>query len=72
MKNYTTINENGTLVFKIDEGEFKDVKYIYNSLSLNGELKYRIKSKKTVINEDNKLLFEQEIRNILKDKLSKI
>ena len=71
-KIYETFADRGKLVFRITEGQFKDVEYTYNSLKLNGELKYKVKSHKSIVNESNKVLFEQEIRNILRDKLSVI
>lgn len=69
---YETFVDHGKLVFRITGGQFKDVTYAYESLTLDGGLKYKLKSKKSTINESNKILFEQEIRNILRDKLSKI
>lgn len=71
-KNYTTTNKNGTLVFKIINGQFKDVEYVYESMMLNGEIKYKLKTKKALVNDKNKLLFESTIRDIIKDKLSNI
>ena len=71
-KNYTTTNKNGTLVFKITNGQFKDVEYVYESMMLKGEIKYKLKTKKALVNDKNKLLFESTIRDIIKDKLSNI
>ena len=69
---YETHPVNGKLVFKITEGPFSGVEYVYESLSLIGELKYKIRSKKNLVTDSNRLLFESEIRSIIKDKLSKI
>lgn len=69
---YETHVSGGNLVFKILDGQFKDVEYTYESLSLNGELKYKLRTKKKLIDDSNRLLFESEIRSIIKDKLSKI
>ena len=71
-KLYKTSVDHGKLVFKITQGSFAGVSYVYESLSLNGNLKYKLKANKNAINESNKILFEQEIRSILRDKLSKI
>lgn len=69
---YETTADHGKLVFKITGGQFDGVSYVYESLSLDGVLKYKLKAKKNQVNENNKFLFEQEIRNILKDKLNSI
>lgn len=69
---YETFVDHGKLMFRITEGQFAGVEYGYKSLSLNGALDYKIRGKKSTINESNKILFEQEIRGILRDKLSKI
>lgn len=71
-KIYETTNKNGTLVFKITDGQFKDVEYVYESLMLNGEIKYKLKAKKALVNDRNKLLFESTIKDIIKDKLNNI
>ena len=71
-KLYETSVDHGKLVFKITQGSFAGVSYVYESLSLNGNLKYKLKANKNAINESNKILFEQEIRSILRDKLSKL
>ena len=71
-KIYETHVDHGKLVFKITEGSFAGVSYTYDSMMLNGELKYKLKSNKSAINESNKILFEQEIRNILRDKLASL
>ena len=69
---YETTADHGKLVFKITGGQFDGVSYVYESLSLDGVLKYKLKTKKNQVNESNKLLFEQEIRNILRDKLASL
>lgn len=71
-KIYETFADRGKLVFKITEGSFAGVSYTYDSMMLNGELKYKLKSNKSAINESNKILFEQEIQNILRDKLASL
>lgn len=71
-KIYETFVDRGKLYFRILEGQFKDVEFSYKSLMLDGKLDYRIKSHKSIITENNKILFENEIRNILRDKLSKL
>ena len=71
-KIYETHVDRGKLVFKITEGQFNGVEYTYDSMMLNGDLKYKLKTKKTLVTEDNKILFEQEIRNILHDKLNQL
>lgn len=71
-KIYETTVDRGKLVFKITEGQFSGVSYTYDTMMLNGDLKYKLKSNKSIINESNKMLFESEIRNILRDKLSKL
>ena len=43
-KLYETFVDHGKLIFRITEGQFKDVEYTYNSLKLDGELKYKVKS----------------------------
>jgi len=73
MKNlYETIIKNGKMVFKITDGPFKDVEYVYESLDLNGDLKYKIRAKKNIITPQNTFLFENTIRKIIRDKLNKI
>jgi hypothetical protein len=69
---YETHVAGGNLVFKITAGPFAGVEYTYESLSLNGELKYKLRSKKKQVDDSNRILFESEIRRIIKDKLSKI
>ena len=71
-KLYETFVDHNKLYFRILEGSFKGVEYNYKSLMLDGKLDYKIKNHKSVVTEDNKLLFEQEIRGILRDKLSKL
>ena len=71
-KIYETFADRGKLVFKITEGTFEGVTYTYDSMMINGDLKYKLKANKAVVNESNKLLFEQEIRTILRDKLASI
>lgn len=67
---YETNVDHGKLVFKITQGQFTGVSYVYESLSLNGNLQYKLKANKSTINDTNRILFEQEIRGILKDKLN--
>jgi len=69
---YETFVEKNKLYFRILEGSFSGIEYSYKSLALNGDLQYKIKTKKNLVDDNNKLLFEQEIRTILRDKLSKI
>lgn len=69
---YETHVVGGNLVFKITQGQFAGVEYVYESLSLNGDLKYKLRGKKKQVNDENRLLFESEIRSVLRDKLSKI
>ena len=71
-KIYETFVDHGKLVFKITEGQFSGVSYTYDTMLLNGEVKYKLKSNKSIINEDNRMLFESEIRGILRDKLTKL
>lgn len=71
-KFYETFVDRNKLYFRILEGQFKGVEYSYKSLMLDGKLDYKLKNHKTTITEENKLLFEQEIRSILRDKLSKL
>ena len=71
-KIYETFADRGKLVFKITEGTFQGVTYTYESMMLNGDLKYKLKTNKSAINDSNKILFEQEIRNILRDKLASL
>ena len=71
-KLYETFVEKDKLYFRILEGSFKGVEYNYKSLMLDGKLDYKIKNHKSVITERNKLLFEQEIRSILRDKLNSL
>lgn len=66
---YETFSKNGRLCFKINSGQFKDIVYRYEKLSENNKLEYKILKKATMINKDNKYLFEQEIRKILDNKL---
>lgn len=68
-KPYTTNSKHGSLYFKITEGQFKDVEYKYISLTENGGLKYQVTSNKKAVNENNKYLFEHQIKDILNDKL---
>ncbi len=72
MIKYKTRAEHGKLVFQICEGAFKGVEYTYDSLLMDGSLKYKLKAKKNLVNEENRLLFEHEIRSIINDKLSKL
>ena len=72
MNKYETYAKNGKLIFRILEGSFKDVEYVYESLDINGKLKYKIKNKKSTITDTNRLLFESTIRSIIKDKLSRL
>ena len=72
MKNYETYAKNGKLVFKITEGDFAGVEYVYESLNLDGRIGYKVRTKKSTINDSNKILFESTIRGIIKDKLNKI
>lgn len=62
------------LGFKILEGQFKNTIYQYDSLTEAEGLKYKVISTegKNEINDNNKLIFEDQIRKILSDKLSKI
>lgn len=69
---YETYAKNGKLVFKITEGEFAGVEYVYESAKLNGEISYKIKNGKSTISKNNKILFENTIRKIIADKLKKI
>lgn len=69
---YETFVDRGKLVFRITEGSFAGTEYVYKSLKLNGALDYKIKNHKHSIDDSNKVLFEQEIRGILRDKLSKL
>lgn len=71
-KFYVTFVDHGKLYFRILEGAFKDVEFSYKSMLLNGKLDYQIKSHKSSINESNKILFENEIRGILRDKLASL
>lgn len=71
MKYKTKKAFNGKLLFEITSGQFKGTKYSYDKLDENG-LTYDIESSNINIDEKNKILFENEIRSILKDKLSKI
>ena len=68
-KKYETFVKNGNLYFKINEGQFKDISYRYVSLTENSSFKYEIIKGKKLINESNKYLFENKIREILNDKL---
>lgn len=61
----------GKLMFEITEGQFKGTKYTYGKLDGTG-LTYTVESANINIDENNKILFENEIRAILNDKLSKI
>lgn len=72
MKPYDTVVKDGKMLFVINEGSFTGVKYFYKSLSLEGDLKYKIVENKNLVNDENKFLFENTIRHIIKDKLSKI
>lgn len=69
---YTNEVIKNKLFFTITEGQFKGIKYSYESLTSAAGLKYNIIEGKKVINDNNKLLFENEIQNILSDKLKKI
>lgn len=69
---YKNTVKNGKLLFEITSGQFKGVEYLYEKLSLNGNLSYKILSGKKRIDDTNKILFESEIRDILKEKLSKL
>ena len=69
---YETHAVGGNLVFKITSGQFSGTEYVYESLSLDGNLKYKLRGRKKSIDDSNRLLFESEIRSILRDKLSKI
>lgn len=71
-KLYETTVKNDKMVFKITDGPFKDVEYVYESLDLNGDLKYKIRTKKNLITPQNTFLFENTIRKIIRDKLSKL
>lgn len=72
MTKYKTEVKNNKLYFKIIEGQFKDVVYEYNSLTEESGLKYKVNQGSRMINSTNKLLFENEIRNILNHKLKSI
>lgn len=69
---YETYAKDGKLVFKITEGEFTGVEYVYEAAKLNGEISYKIKNGKSTISKNNKILFENTIRKIIADKLKKI
>lgn len=71
-KTYETFVDKNKLYFRILEGAFRGIEYSYKSLALNGDLQYKIKTKKNLVDNSNKILFEQEIRCILRDKLSKL
>ena len=71
-KFYETFVDHDKLYFRILEGSFKGVEFNYKSLMLDGKLDYKVKSHKSMITESNKILFENEIRGILRDKLSKL
>ena len=68
-KKYETFVKNGNLYFKINEGQFKDISSRYVSLTENSGFKYEIIKGKKLINDSNKYLFENKIREILNDKL---
>lgn len=61
---YITESYNNKLSFEISEGQFKGVKFIFESLTSNG-LKYKIISGKNLVKDSNKFLFENEIKQIL-------
>lgn len=66
---YSTYVKNGNLCFRIDEGQFKGITYRYKALSESNGLEYTLLQGKKYINNDNKFLFEREIKNILNHKL---
>ena len=66
---YSTYVKNGNLCFRIDEGQFKGIAYRYKALSESNGLEYTLLQGKKYINNDNKFLFEREIKNILNHKL---
>lgn len=68
---YITEVKNNKLTFKITTGEFEGVSYIYETLTSNG-LKYKIINDNKKVNDNNKYIFENEIRKILDSKLKKI
>ena len=72
MLKYNTYVRNGKLCFVINEGQFKNVEYEYNSLTEDKGLQYKVIKNSKAINENNKLLFENDIRNILQNKLKSI
>lgn len=71
MKLYETYVKSDKTVFRITSGQFEGVEYIYESLGLNGDIKYKLKLKKNAVTPQNQALFENTIRYIIKDKLSK-
>lgn len=73
MNNYKTFAKNNRLYFTITKGQFKGVTYCYNTLNENNHLSYELNKKyKNIITENNKYLFEQEIKKILQDKLKNV
>lgn len=73
MNNYKTFVKDNRLYFTIIKGQFKGVTYCYNTLNKNNRLSYEVNKKdKKIITEDNKYLFEQEIKKILQDKLKNV
>lgn len=69
---YTTEVKNNKLLFKIMEGQFKDIVYEYKSLTEKDGLQYKITRGSSNINDKNKFLFEHEIRGILNHKLKSV
>lgn len=73
MNNYKTFVKNNRLYFTITKGQFKGVTYCYNMLKENNNLSYQLSKKyKNIITDNNKFLFEQEIKKILQDKLKHV
>lgn len=69
MTKYKTFAKNNNLYFTITSGQFKNITYKYNTLTESNKLDYSIIKGSKLINNSNKYLFEQDIKQILADKL---